>query len=352
MKTTITCLLLCLILASCKKSEDAKNEKPDPVSVITAIPATGSLSGIISPAGAAKNISITTIINSKSQKHITIPKSDGSFLIDTLPAGNYSIEFSANETYTAPETMNVSVVADKKTEVGVVKFVKREVGYGSMTGTVSPAGAASQIQILVAGTIVKMTPDPISGKFTFDRLPEGAYQLYLLAADRFTAPVAGKVIVTKDAVSDAGIYKFESYGYSSTFNFKAGDTFREMPAKVTLIAGKLNIIANLATGNMYNAGAYESHSLTIKLANVTKPGTYIFAGNEDELSYSTGRYFGLNGPMGSGVRYSSRYSGGKAEVTITEIDAVHGTISGTFNATVTGIRSLPITNGVFKASYR
>ncbi|WP_345236208.1 hypothetical protein [Hymenobacter saemangeumensis] len=86
------------------------------------IPSTGTLDGIVSPAGAVTQLSI---LSSGGQLITVLPNAaTGAFSLKNLASDDYTLTFQANSNYTAPRPRTVQVVAGQHTALGTIAAVR------------------------------------------------------------------------------------------------------------------------------------------------------------------------------------------------------------------------------------
>ena len=123
--TTLTSLLLgsTLLFSACKKDKDDDTDNPTP---------TGSISGKFTPTSAITRVTAT---NSASVGTSATPGADGTFGINNLNAGNYTVSFTAATGFTAPATRTVAVTAGAINDLGTITVSPG--GSGGTGGTMS-----------------------------------------------------------------------------------------------------------------------------------------------------------------------------------------------------------------------
>jgi len=242
-------LLICFVVNACHK-EDKEDDTPQPT--------TGSLSGVVAPIEAAQ--SITARLKSNVSQSITVvpDASTGAFKFSNLSAGDYIVELLSNSPYKSPDNLEISVRANKNTDLGTLTLV------------------TDSISCKVNGTAMS-------------RNAQASYN-----SPTFSTSVIGSSL---------------SYTYQ----------------------------------------------LNIHLDAVTGPGTYVCKGTATSyINYSTKSW----GTPPISRNWSSANAGGSATITITNIDPVTKTISGTFAATLMAAAGIPtgnqvsITDGAFTMTYK
>ena len=255
--TYITGILLILAggLTGCKKHSDI-------------IVSTGSISGKYTPARSAAGAVAIKISGTGSMK-AKLDSSNG-FNITSLEAGNYKIGYAAMPGFIAPDTVLVTVVAGENFDIGTVVFdTTRTTGtgrYGSISGKISPAPAATSIVATgVTGSLGYTVIPDSSGNFRINDIAPGAHTVSFIALPGYSAPNNMSAMVTAGQNTDIGSLVFNPKVYTR----KAIDTISE--AVKLSSAEAVNDFVNRA--NMDSAIVLSSYlqlglpSITLELAN-------------------------------------------------------------------------------------
>ena len=224
---------------------------------------TGSITGTISPAGAATGITAMVGVNGQIVTYNAMPDNNGSFKFTDLPQGSYLVSFTPGSGYAATNK-TVVVMAGKNTDLGSVVIPLTP---GSISGTVSPVGGASQIIITNDNTHVTfyVTPDANTGIFKSNiLLPVGTYTISSTAALGYTAPASKSITVTTGQNTDAGTIVFTpvAKGSISGTISPAGSVANVLATYIGSVSLQYKVIPD-ANGNF-------------QILNVT-PGTYSIA---------------------------------------------------------------------------
>lgn len=213
-KFLLILFLLNAFLFSCKKEKDSNTTTPTGSGTGTTATTsngtnttTGSISGSCSPAGAATGITATVVVNGQMVTYNATPDNNGGFEFKDLPQGSYVISFAPASGYTITNR-SVGVMAGKNVDMGSVSITLTP---GSLSGTISPAGAASQIRITDDNTHVAfyITPDSKTGIFKSNiLLSVGTYTLSATPALGYIAPTSKSITVTTGQNTDAGTIIF------------------------------------------------------------------------------------------------------------------------------------------------
>ena len=369
-RVTVFLLLISAGLCSCDKNSSL-TPGTDTAIGMPGAPGTGiqrEVSGTIDPKGAATAASISTAVNGQTVSYETIPDKDGYFKFTELATGMYTLHLTPASGYTEPTDIQVTIGPDSnKVSLGIIKITK-PLEYGSISGTVSPAEAATRVVISYTdGTntpsMLSVSPDSHTGNFNFTDVPSGSYTMRFTMAKGFISPddqtvqviAGGNTRVGNISFTENQLISFLTFkisGAGKTWNRYAVNTTNSVSLAATYDSSELSIIGSHKTGSMHTMGGTDER-LTIKLKNVTGPGTYLCNSTEtSEIIYNS---FSINGKPGFSVR--SNLDDGSATVVITAIDPVKKIISGTFSATLKretyngGFISSEITDGTFEIPY-
>ncbi|RYD92258.1 MAG: carboxypeptidase regulatory-like domain-containing protein, partial [Sphingobacteriales bacterium] len=294
-KTAIFLILLSIAVISCRKSS---NPKPvDPVI------ADGSITGTINPAETVIGIVIDTTVNGQAiVRHVT-PDVSGDFKITDLPPGTYVLHFTAAEGYTNPANHMAEVVSGKDTFTGTIQLVKT-IEYNGLDGKVNPVGVTGLIKLTNIAQPVYTFYTQINrstGEFSFSNIPAANYTLSALPEDGFSLNEEKTVSIVNGPHSDAGTLGFtqskiiSQLSCSVSGSVKSWTTYEKntsqgYSASATYGSPMLSISAKYATGSRIS-GKGRLHQLTIKLDEVTGPGTYVCKGTAaSEITYTNDYY--------------------------------------------------------------
>lgn len=223
---------------------------------------------------------------------------------------------------------------------------------GSITGTVSPIGAASTVIILKDGDpvdkIQQTVPDATTGRFSFSGLQPGTYALMSEPVIGYM-PTDNQAIEVKAEQETAVALVFNNYPISTPdipINFESGFSTRAQYKNQTLT------ITKFRSEGKYGQLGYKTFELTIQLDAVTGTGTYVC----DAVSKSSIRYVSAyDGTIGFRT-WGSKTTNGFATVTITTFDPDRKKVSGTFNGNLPAIAgtkgTVIITDGAFDVVYQ
>ena len=233
---------------------------------------------------------------------------------------------------------------------------------GSVSGTISPAGAAEVIVLVSDNDPEGMTTfqlDPVKTSFSVPQLKPGNYKLYFVPKTGYTlAKTEYDAKVTAGANADIGTITLTSqvnpfgpltpiFGVSSTSSFT-----QKLDGKGVGYNGSASyngtdvVIAGEITEGNYMKLIHNTYSTSIKVAGVTAPGTY-----PATISYVS------NQRKPNLVKtWSSAQEGGNATVVVTSIDALNKKISGTFTGklinTFGNTSYSATTEGSFNVTYK
>jgi hypothetical protein len=106
-------------ISACKKANDVINEN-------TTKATTGSISGIALPVGIITNIVITSGNDVTKTHYISPDPITGAFSLANVAKGDYLINCSADDYYTSPGTMSLTIAAGENKDVGTITASKHK----------------------------------------------------------------------------------------------------------------------------------------------------------------------------------------------------------------------------------
>lgn len=221
---------------------------------------------------------------------------------------------------------------------------------GSLTGTVSPAGAITEINFVLTGTnsSYKCIPDLKTGVFDMKEMPEGNYAINFITDPHYNGIPLAYTTIIAGKNKDLGTFTTKETNFSLSYeingNFE-GSLYKAYYTGTNLSLGPLSV-------STYPEDTRTKYYLSIRLEGISSPGTYICKGTSLKISYSGVR-------QGSGLRISyqsTEYAGGEGSVIITSIDPNTKTIKGSFSGKLTSVSgnaadTKMITNGIINATY-
>lgn len=340
-------LLLFVFVNACKKSDENDSQSKTP----------GTVSGKFNPAlEAATGVMASTIIDGQTVVFYPSAVVGGNFNFTDLPPGEYTLSFTADPRYIAPVNKPIKVTAGVNTNAGTIDFAEN-INLGSVYGTVNPAGPALQAWLsshtLKDHVSLTVTPDPVTGRFQFSKVPADTYSLNFVTLDKPRLLGSTLIRVPAGEQVDAGSHSFvQNYtGITSLLRHKLDGTVISWRGTATYSSPLLEITGRNTESTMIQ-GNYITYILSIKLDQVTAPGTYVISETSNSsLSYSASGMF-----SGAGA-WTTRRPGGSATVVVSEIDLSAKTISGTFTATLIRTSGFTgsgreITEGSFSMKYK
>ncbi|MBC7447975.1 MAG: hypothetical protein H7330_07930 [Hymenobacteraceae bacterium] len=185
--TTLTSLLVgsTLLFSACKKD---KNGDVTPV---------GSISGKFEPANSISKVTATDTTGNTTAVFTTTPVADGTFAVDNLLAGNYTLSFSPKTGYTAPAARAVTVEAGATTDQGTI--------------TVAPTGGGASggtLTYKVGGTAVTATT--VAGSY--------GSNILLLLGNTGTTPSTTQVLgISVPSITGPGTFSISSGAANGTY---------------------------------------------------------------------------------------------------------------------------------------
>jgi hypothetical protein len=160
--------------------------------VLTACPGKkeGAVEGQVSPSGAGIRIAVQ--LQGKTMAQADAGTQDGRFRIE-LPAGTYEIKVTAPS---SPYPLMLTGVVVKPGETTALAPISLAVpkGTGKITGKVQAAGTGTRVVLLAEGIERAAVNTSADGKYEFEGLPTGRYNLQVsspgYANDSFSVEVA------------------------------------------------------------------------------------------------------------------------------------------------------------------
>ena len=222
---------------------------------------------------------------------------------------------------------------------------------GTITGTVSPARAVTQVTAKTAGGLTfTATPDASTGAFTTPALAAGQYTLSFTMAPGYLKIADKMITVTAGQAASAGIVQATSDGTikSGTITWTVnGQTYT-----TTALTGKVDRSVNRT---FYVTGTVTSGNQVDEL-NLALSTTFSGASSYDYKTYynSAGYRRVVGGLPTLDYRTSTNSTG---TLVVTQYDEAAGTMTGTFgfvapaNGAGTGPSSATISNGSFSIQF-
>ncbi|MES2454808.1 MAG: carboxypeptidase regulatory-like domain-containing protein [Bacteroidota bacterium] len=195
--------LLVLILAACSKKDNSA------ISLTT-----GTLSGVITPAGAAAEVYIVANVSGQSRSFHSQPDGNGHFAFKDLPPGEYTINFDVTPGYYLPNVVETSVSVGKEQSLGNVDFLDLR-KTGNITGNINPLNAATYVIATRENSganipEVYATVNASTGIFELTRVLPGKYTLRFGNTLGFAAEPLKSVSVTVDQSTPVGTINFRN----------------------------------------------------------------------------------------------------------------------------------------------
>jgi hypothetical protein len=169
-------------------------------------PTTGSIAGMVAPAGVATTVSAMGAAGMVAQVSVG---PDGSFTLDGLPTGSYDVQFQPGAGYQASTLGGVSVVAGQTTNVGTVQLVPvppppPPPQPGSIVGTLMPPGVPTTVFVMQGSATVAQVDAQMNGSFSIAGLAAGTYTVVIHPQFDFTDTTLPGVVVNAGAATNLG----------------------------------------------------------------------------------------------------------------------------------------------------
>jgi hypothetical protein len=169
-------------------------------------PTTGSISGMVAPAGVPTTVSAMGAAGMVAQVSVG---ADGSFTLDGLPTGAYDVQFQPGAGYQMSTLGGVSVVAGQTTNVGTVQLVPvppppPPPQPGAIAGTLSPPGVPTTVFVMQGSATVAQLDANMDGTFSIGGLAAGTYTVIIHPQFDFTDTTLPGVVVNSGATTNLG----------------------------------------------------------------------------------------------------------------------------------------------------
>ena len=169
-------------------------------------PTTGSISGMVAPAGVPTTVSASGALGMVAQVSVG---ADGSFTLGGLPTGSYDVQFQPGAGYQMSTLGGVAVAAGQSTNVGTVQLVPvppppPPPQPGSITGTLSPPGVPTTVFVMQGTVTVAQVNANLDGTFSIGGLAAGTYTVIIHPQVDFTATPLSGVVVNSGATTNLG----------------------------------------------------------------------------------------------------------------------------------------------------
>jgi hypothetical protein len=301
---------------------------------MVSIPVTpGSVSGTVSPVGSVSYVKLRFSNVSPDVITITPDPKSGSFKSANVPAGTYTLECMASPGFTAPASRMVTITSAQNTDVGNIQISPSVPG--SISGTVSPAGAVASVTAYFLGGPAKTysTVPDASGDFKLTSVIAGNYRVVfnLVSGSNLYGPADRSVDVLEDKDTNIGTIIASSMPPPSNFTaVLSGAAFKTNASSATYDAGQ----QSLNIGSYINGGSF-----TLKISGINAPGEYACnnsTGSEISFVKAVKTHPGLSDSQYTIQSWSTRSANGTGVIKITSFDRVNKTVSGTFSGTLLG----------------
>ena len=315
--------LLVVSAAACTKKED-----PAPG------PTTGGIEGIITPANALTEVTAT---NAGGLTFPAVLAASG-FTVANLGPGTYTLTFEARTGFLTPVGRTVAVVAGQTATAGTV--VVRPEPPGSITGTISPAGAVTLVEVTGAtGTLTSAVPGP-AGNFSVSATL-GTSSVRFVMAPRFVQVPNQTVTLTATAPT-AALGTISATPQPATGSLTYDINGQPYVAATTTVAATTGGILRIE-GLSPNAST--PTKIVLSAGNFAGVGTYTLGG---AAANNFGQLIPLQSPQ-SVYQTSTTSPGGT--LTVSAYNAAARTITGTFSFTTQTPATVLVTNGQFNLTF-
>jgi hypothetical protein len=168
-------------------------------------PTAGSISGTVTDAVTGEpvegaTVSLAVVDSTKTTTTVV----DGTYLLEDVPAGNYTVTFSA-ESYITATMEDVAVIAGTET-LDVDMALQLEPTTGSISGTVTDAVTGEPIEGATVSVEVdgstKTTTTGDDGAYTLEGIPAGTYTVTFSAEDYITATTEDVAVIAGETTTD------------------------------------------------------------------------------------------------------------------------------------------------------
>ena len=332
-------LALPLSFLSCSKKEDA-----------APAPTTGTVEGTVSPAGALTTVTAT---NAGGLTFLAAPNATtGAFSLPNLAPGTYQLSFAPAATFAAPAARSVTVVAGQTASAGTVVVSPAPPTTGTLTGTISPAGAVTLVRVTngSTGAVLTVVPSAGTGAFSVANLLPGTYTLDFTPAGGYDAPASRTIAVTAGAAAAVGtvLVALDSTIKSGTMTWTVnGATY-----STTVVSGRVDARSFTVRGASTTGNAADEVYFNLENPGGTSlggPGTYSLT----RIMYTNAYYARTVGGIPT-LRFEVDYNRGTGTVVVNTDDPVARIVSGTFGFqgfAPNGVNTANITNGTFSIRY-
>lgn len=210
---------------------------------------------------------------------------------------------------------------------------------GTVTGTISPANAASKVYLIAGTDTIKGTPTA-AGSYELTNVKAGTYSLAFKANDAYDAPAPSSVTVTARQTTTVPVATFTALPANGVMSVVINGVLQT--GNVTYFGG--NDYPIILNSNGWPNNTTTGHSIWLTLPPITGVGTYTSATqnpNGDEVEFDVAN---------SNNFWWANYSMGTATVTVTSFNPTTKRISGTFSFTAisSGRPDKVGTNGILK----
>ena len=186
------------------------SEKTFNIGSITFAPKnSGSIGGIINPAGAVSSVSTTAVVDGQTVTYKATVNAQGAFKFTNLFPGFYVLRYTLTGDYDLPDLPEVKVVRGEQTDVGTLRFPVSQIT-GGITGTIDrPSLVTGLAAISMANIYMRHYGfvDEATGRFLINKLPPGDYLINYVtkSSDSYYAPGTSNVVVKAGQTTDVGL---------------------------------------------------------------------------------------------------------------------------------------------------